>query len=132
MIIGLLTATFLIALAVSSLAAWLFHRPIQRIMGRIIPDEISAAWVRYMMFALYVVGIAGGVGIRRLERYISPDEDGVLLALTGQRWVLEIYSTAIGTLAAITWMLLVFFVFALIAYVVVRGMELRREHAGDG
>jgi hypothetical protein len=31
-----------------------------------------------------------------------------------------------GTLQSVAWMLLVFFLFALIAYVVVRGLEARR------
>jgi len=49
-------------------------------------------------FAIYVVGISGGVRIWSLEQYIL--------------------------------LLLVFFVFALIAYVVVRGLEMRRgSHA---
>jgi hypothetical protein len=40
--------------------------------------------------------------------------------------VLEIYRTLIGTLQGNAWLLLVFFVAALIAYVIVRGFELRR------
>jgi hypothetical protein len=39
---------------------------------------------------------------------------------------LELYRTVIGTLQAVAWMLLVFFVFALVAYVVVQGFEQRR------
>lgn len=35
------------------------------------------------------------------------------------------YRTVIGTLQSIAWLLLVFFVFALLAYVIMRGMELR-------
>lgn len=40
---------------------------------------------------------------------------------------LEVYRTVIGTLQSLAWMLLVFFGFALIAYVVVRGLQLRRQ-----
>ncbi len=127
MVIGLLGITFLVALAVATLAALLFTRPIRRIMERIVPDRISAAWVRYLIFAMYVVGVAGGVNVRQIDRYLSPQEpEGQVLALTRERWVLEIYSTAIGSLGAITWMLLVFFVFALIGYVMVRAFEMRR------
>jgi hypothetical protein len=46
--------------------------------------------------------------------------------LDADRWTLEVYRTIIGTLQSIAWMLLVFFVAALIAYVVMRGFELRR------
>jgi hypothetical protein len=127
MVIGLLGITLLVGLAVSTLAVLLFKRPVRRIMERIIPDRISAAWVRYLIFAMYVVGLAGGVNVRRIDRYLSPTEpEGQVLELTRDRWVMEVYSTAIGSLGAITWMLLVFFVFALVAYVVVRAVEMRR------
>lgn len=127
MVIGLLGVTLLVGLAVSTLAVLLFTRPVRRIMERIIPDKISAAWVRYLVFAMYVVGLAGGVNVRRLDRYLSPAEpEGQVLELTRERWLMEIYSTSIGSLGAITWMLLVFFVFALVAYVVVRAVEMRR------
>ena len=79
------------------------------------------------MFATCVVGVAGGVRVRQMERYLNPAEGKTdALVLTNERWVLELYSTVIGSLSAITWMLLVFFVFALIAYVVVRAFEGRR------
>ncbi|MED5415647.1 MAG: hypothetical protein VYC64_11885 [Candidatus Latescibacterota bacterium] len=39
--------------------------------------------------------------------------------------MLEVYRTLIGTLQSVAWMLLVFFVFALIAYVIVRVSERR-------
>lgn len=133
MLIGLLGVTFLVALAVSTLAALIFVRPVRRIMDRIVADHISGAWVRYLMFALYVVGVGGGVNVRQLGRYLSPDEPGgTVLTLTRERWVLEIYSTTIGSLGAITWMLLVFFVFALVAYVILRAFELRRPGRGEG
>ncbi len=131
MFITLLVATFVISVVISTLVALLFARPIRRIMARIVPDAISQAWVRYLLFAVYVVGIVGGVSLRRLERYIAPGgEDGVL-ELTGERWVVEIYSAVVGSLGAITWMLLVFFVFALVAYVVVRAFELKSGKNGE-
>lgn len=127
MILSLLGVTFLVALAVATLAVVLFTRPIRRIIERIVPDAISAAWVRYLMFAMYVVGIGGGVNVRQIDRYLSPREaDGVVLSLTRDRWVIEIYSAAIGSLSAIAWMLLIFFVFALVAFVIVRALEGRR------
>jgi hypothetical protein len=55
-----------------------------------------------------------------------------VLDLTRERWLMEVYSTAIGSLGAITWMLLVFFVFALLAYVIVRAFEMRRGETPTG
>ena len=98
MFLTLLLVTFVISLLVSFLVARLFERPIRQILGRLVPEDLTGAWHRYLTFAIYVVGISGGVGIWSLEQYIL--------------------------------LLLVFFVFALIAYVVVRGLELRRgSHA---
>jgi hypothetical protein len=132
MFISLLVVTLLIALAVSALVAVLFSRPVKRIMQRIVPDEISQAWVRYLTFAIFVVGIGGGVRIRDLERYITPRTPELgILELTAERWVIEVYSTIIGTLGAIAWMLLVFFVFALVAYVIVRVFEMKWQSRGS-
>ncbi len=139
MFITLLLVTFLIALGVSALVAHLFNGPIAGIVQRIIAEEISSAWVRYMRFAIYVVGISKGVRVWELERYITPRSlaqpglrkggtgEAFALALTTERWVLEVYRTIIETLQGIAWMLLVFFVFALLAYVAVRLLEARKS-----
>lgn len=52
-------------------------------------------------------------------------KDEEIIELNTARWVLEVYRTIIETLQGIAWMLLVFFIFALIAYVILRGFELR-------
>ncbi|WP_237133893.1 hypothetical protein [Pseudohongiella sp. O18] len=127
MFFTLLALTLSLSLAVSYTAARVFRKPIGAIFTRIIQDEISTAWQRYVMFATYVVGISSGVRIYELERYISPQiSDMGILQLTLERWVLEIYRTLIACLQGIAWMYLVVFVVALIAYVIVRGFELRR------
>jgi O-antigen/teichoic acid export membrane protein len=67
MFITLLAVTFLIAFVVSSVVVIVFGRPIGKILGRIISDEISKAWLRYLKFAIYVTGISSGVRIWDLE-----------------------------------------------------------------
>jgi hypothetical protein len=47
--------------------------------------------------------------------------------LTAEAWTLEIYRTVIGTLQSLAWMLLLVFVFALIAFVIVRAFELKKQ-----
>lgn len=123
MIITLLAVTFVIALAVSLLIAALFRAPVRAIMRRIVADELGEAWVRYLTLAVVVIGVSGGVQVWNLEKYLNPAKDQAPLVLNGDRWVLEIYRTVIGTAQAVTWMLLVFFVFALIAFVLVRNAE---------
>ena len=127
MFVVLLMVTFVIALLVSAFTARLFRTPVLTILERIIKEEISAAWARYMTFAIYVVGVSGGVRVWDLEKYISPrGEDAQILVLNSDRWILEVYRTAIGTLQSIAWVLLIFFVFALVAYVIVKGSEMRK------
>ena len=127
----LLLITFLLALAVSLTVNKAFSKPLISILDRVIADEISAAWHKYLQFAIIVVGVSSGVRIHQLERYITPmmyrEKGDTILALTTDRWVLELYRTLIGTLQGIAWLLLVFFIFALIAFVIVRLSEMRRD-----
>ena len=131
MFFTLLAITLSLSVAVSYTPARVFRKPIGAIFSRIIQDEISAAWQRYVMFATYVVGISAGVRIYDLERYISPQFQNMeILQLNAERWVLEIYRTLIACLQGIAWMYLVVFVVALLAYVIVRGFELKRGSGG--
>lgn len=134
MFLTLLIVTFLVALAVSIVVVLVFTPPLGRILRRIIADDISSGWLQYLRFAILVVGISAGVRIHELERYISPgqyDKEQRILALTRDRWVLELYRTVIETLEGIAWMLLWFFIVALIAYVIVRVFEIRRGKPRD-
>ncbi|MBT3232944.1 MAG: hypothetical protein HN356_09025 [Calditrichaeota bacterium] len=126
MFLTLLIVTFLTAFGVSLIIVMLFKKSLGRILNRIINDEISVAWSKYMMFAIFVVGISSGVRIRALEKYITADqvrEGAEVIVLNMDRWILELYRTIIGTLQGVAWMLLVFFVFSLIAYVIVKIFE---------
>lgn len=130
MFLTLLLVTLVVAFAVSFIIAKAFAKPIENILRRIIADEICVAWVKYMKFAILVVGISAGVRIHELEKYITPqrwDKEAKLVDLTGERWILELYRTVIETLQGIAWMLLVFFLFALLAYVIVRIAEMKHR-----
>jgi ABC-type transport system involved in multi-copper enzyme maturation permease subunit len=135
MFLLLLVVGFVVAVAVSFVVVRLFDKPIDAILKRIIADEISSAWLKYLKFAIYVVGVSKGVRVWELERYITPamhDDKARILELTSERWILEIYRTIIETLQGIAWLLLVFFVFALIAYVIVRVFEIRHRAPPGG
>ncbi|MDP0587928.1 MAG: hypothetical protein QS748_01455 [Candidatus Endonucleobacter bathymodioli] len=96
--------------------------------SRIIQDKIHSVWQRYIKFSAYVVGISGGVRIHQLERYINaPHKNTEVLILNADRCILEGYRTIIETLQSLAWMYLVVFLFALIAYVIVRGFELKNQ-----
>jgi len=125
--ITLLAVTFAIALATSVAIVRLFRTPIRMILDRVVSGKLSGAWHRYLDFAVIVVGVSGGVRIWELEKYITArSKESEVVVLNADRWVLEVYRTLIGTMQSTAWLLLVFFIFALIAYVIVRGFELRR------
>jgi hypothetical protein len=132
MFITLLLVTFAVAFSVAFIIDSLFKKSLDAILKRIIDDDIYSAWARYVRFALYVVGISNGIRIWDLERYIAQQQYGDAppprpLELTQERWILEVYRAIIDTLQGIAWMLLLFFVFALVAYVIVRIAESRQQ-----
>jgi hypothetical protein len=128
MFITLLIVTFAISFVVATVVVVVFSKPIDKILARIISDEISKAWLMYLKFAIYITGISSGVRIGDLEKYVTkPDYEGAeIVPLNVERCIVEAFRTVISTLSGAAWMLLVFFVFALIAYVIVRAFELKR------
>ena len=128
MFVTLLIVTFVISLAVSTIVVYFFNKPIQSILARVLMDDVSKAWARYLYFAIYVVGVSSGVRIWDLEKYITPSitvtgTPAVLPELTQERWILEVYRTIIESLQGLAWLLLAFFVIALGAFIVVRIIE---------
>ena len=67
MFLTLLLVTFAVSLGTAALLAGLFRDPVDKILARIIADDISSAWRRYITFAIYVTGVSGGVRIWDLE-----------------------------------------------------------------
>lgn len=132
MFILLLFVSFMVSVLVCFFIARVFQKPVRSILQRLISDEVYTAWTKYLTFAIYVVGISVGVRVWDLQKYITPKtEGGTVLELTRDRWVLELYWTVIGTLQGIAWMLLFFFLVALVAYVIVRGQEMKRPARKD-
>jgi hypothetical protein len=128
MFITLLVVNFIVAFVVCMVIASIFKTPIDKILQRLVAEDIYATWTKYLMFAIYVVGISGGVRIWDLEKYITAQTQGAtVVQLTLERWILEIYRTIIGTLQSNAWMLLIFFIFALIAFVIVKGLEIKKQ-----
>ena len=126
----LIISTFALALLVSFIVMRLFSSSINAILARIIHDPIYEAWAKYTKFAGMVVGTSSGIRIYDMEKYITPltyaeNDKRIVIELTQERWVLEIYRTIIETLQGLAWMMLVFFMVALIAYVIVRWSEIK-------
>lgn len=126
----LIISTFALALLVSFIVMRLFSSSINAILARIIHDPIHEAWAKYTKFAGMVVGTSSGIRIYDMEKYITPltyaeNDKRIVIELTQEHWVLEIYRTIIETLQGLAWMMLVFFMVALIAYVIVRWSEIK-------
>lgn len=85
--------------------------------------------ISFLPHTLWAFQVELGVRIYDLERYITArHKDVEILQLTLERWTIEIYRTIIETLQSIAWMYLIVFIFALIAYVIVRGFELKNAN----
>lgn len=80
MFITLLAVTFAIAVVVTTIVARVFRSAINGILNRIFISEIAAAWQRYMTFAIYVVGISGGVRIWDLESTLHRNRGSLRLS----------------------------------------------------
>jgi hypothetical protein len=130
-----LVTTFLVVLA--------FRGPISSILSRIVDDSVGAAWNRYLVFALLVVGVSAGVNTWNLERYLSGGEYATpaspVLELGTPALALEAYRAAIGSLRALAAALLLFFGIGLVVSAVQRalgersaGTAARGARAGAG
>jgi hypothetical protein len=131
MFVLLLIVTFTLALAASFVVARMFNQPLAGIIARLIPDELSLAWHRYVLFGLYLVGVNGGVRIWEFEKYVLPiGATHDTLVLTPDRWALEVYRTLMGTLQSDAGVLLMLFVIALFAYLIIRSKERAASRSG--
>ena len=132
----LLLLTLGVALLTSLIVVLFFRRPIRQILDRVIGEDLASGWQRFLLFAIFVVGVSSGVQIWKLEQYVHPPPGGPqearqVLALDSTSIALEIYRTVIQTLQGVAWALLLFFVVALIAYAIVRRRGRSEEpHAG--
>ena len=141
MFYALLITSLLVSLAIVYLVARAFEAPIRDILEHIVGKELAGAWTRYMKFAMYVVGVSGGVHIGEFYQYL-PDGQRYPIepmpiepyrpVLNAERWALTLVSTAIDTLQALAWLLLFFFLFAMIAYVIIRIWGGRRGQSDRG
>jgi hypothetical protein len=123
----LLLLTLGVALLTSLVVVLFFRKPIRQILDRVIGDDLASGWQRFLLFAIFVVGVSSGVQIWKIEQYARPDPNGPpgarALSLDATSIGLEIYRTVIQTLQGVAWALLLFFVVALVAHAIVRRRE---------
>jgi hypothetical protein len=130
MFIVLLLITLGVSIVTAGIVVMFFLKPIRQILERIIGEDVAAAWQRFLTFSLFVVGVSAGAQVWKLEQYLQPQPIGPegktrVLTLDGPAIALEVYRTVIQVLQGMAWALLVFFVVALIAFVLVKQGERR-------
>jgi hypothetical protein len=110
------------------IVSFVFTDPINKIIKRIISEDIYTAWAKYIQFAIFVVGISSGVRIWELERYmVSLNEANSAFSINFNRFFLEIYRTVLGSLQGIAWLLFVFFLVSLIAFIIIKVFSEKKE-----
>ena len=134
MFITLLAVTLGVSLVTSGIVVFFFRGSIRQILHRIIGEDVASAWQRFLTFCLFVVGVSAGAQVWKLEQYLQPQPVGPngqsrVLTLDAPAIALEIYRTIIQVLQGMAWALLVFFVVALIAFVLVKIGERRATSA---
>jgi len=124
MFYAILLVTLAVALVTSILVVRFFNEAVRKILSRIVGDDLAEAWRKYMSFAIVVVGVSGGVRIWDLEKFVPNGRESAL-ELNGVRWTIQIYRTVIDTLSQIAWVMLLFFLCTMVAYVIMRAVEAR-------
>ncbi len=130
MFVSLLISSLLLSAAVCIVINLIFRKTVHGLLQRTVPEDLAAAFQRYLQFAIYVIGIGGGVRFYQIERYVypsDPDKNGKItqIVLNSDRWTLEMVRTVIETLQSIAWLLFLFFLIMLIAYLIVSN---RKQH----
>ncbi len=121
----LLVVTLLVSAGISFAVTRFFGKSIGHILDKLVGDELAFVWRQYLVFAVMVVGVSGGVRLWELEKYTATKSDSAPVDLTAARWTLEIYRTGIETLQSVAWVMLLFFLAALIGMVIKRAYEAR-------
>ncbi len=129
MFIIYLLLTFSISLLLSLGVARMFRPSMNKIMNRIIADEVSGSWIGYLKYAMVVVGVSGGVPLYQLENVLNsgrlPDSPKVIMDMNF--FLFEAFRSVINTLQSLAWVLLFFFFTTLIAVIIVKTSEMKRN-----
>ncbi len=117
--VALLIVTFLLALGVSLGVAWVFAKPLELVLQRLVRIELTAARSRYLRFTMIVIGVTSGTRIHPLEQYINAPpwtKETLKAGLTQEYWAAELYHTVSDSITGIAWLLLLIVVIGLIAF----------------
>ena len=121
--------SFVTAGLVSFFVASVCETPLAILMRRIIQNETSHTFTRYVRYATYLVGISYGATVNPLSSELKAQ---ILESISIRNvpnfpewwmWLIWIPTVIMQSLTAIASMYLVFFIFGLIAYITVKVRE---------
>ncbi len=118
-----------LAYAASALVALLavagFSRPIDRIMFRLISDDLATAWTSFVKFALFCVAFTAGMPPSEQGKFIGFEQPVIFPPIPGDGTMFVMRSVG-GALLAAAYYLLVFFGATLAVYSARRFAEAMR------
>lgn len=125
--------SFMVLFATAGLASFcvasLCEKPLSIFMRRIIQNETSSAFTKYVRYVTCLVGISHGVTVNALSSELKVH---ILERLPILRvpsfpewwiWLIGILTVIMQSLTAIASMYLVFFIFGFVAYITVKVVE---------
>ncbi len=105
------------------------EKPLAIFIRRIIQNETSTAFSRYMRYATYLVGISHGVKVNPLSFVLAAhiyEHDFIRHDFNYLGWLIFIQGVSMITLTAIASMYLALFILGLIAYSTIKAREKRQ------
>ncbi|PIR17503.1 MAG: hypothetical protein COV48_08605 [Elusimicrobia bacterium CG11_big_fil_rev_8_21_14_0_20_64_6] len=103
-----------------------FSPAINRVLNKLIPEEVAPAWSQFIKFALFVSSFVGGMPNTTPGRFIDRNGPAVPLPVEGAELLMVMKSVG-GALTAASWTLFLFFGVTLSAYGVRRLLAVLKE-----
>jgi hypothetical protein len=110
-----LVYSYAAAALVAGVITLAFSPSINRVLNKLIPDEVAPAWSQFIKFALFVTSFVGGMPNAAPGRFIDRNGPAVTLPVEGAELLMVMKSVS-GALTAASWTLLIFFGATLSAY----------------
>lgn len=110
-----LVYSYAAAALVAGVVTLAFSPAINRVLHKLIPDEVAPAWSQFIKFALFVSSFVGGLPIAAPGRFIDRNGPAVTLPVEGAELLMVMKSVS-GALTAGSWTLFIFFSVTLSAY----------------
>lgn len=112
---GTLIMAYAAAATVAGIVTAAFAPAMDRVLYKLIPEEVAPAWSQFMKFALFVASFARGMPVVDGARFIDRTGPLVTPPAEGQGLMIVMKSVG-GALAGASWTLLLFFGVTLTAF----------------